>query len=128
MKQKILFGVAAVLGIVVGGIFSLFQKPYVEVSRSFVVRNERHAAEKVYDYEGYYTLQTAHEAARVLTAWLQSPGGVHTVYREAGIESSFTTLRAYERVFSLRRADTPFFEIRFKAETEEDAEKLSVSR
>jgi len=127
MKQKLFLIIAVVFGIVAGGVFSLFQKPFVEVSQSFVVRNERHAAEKVYDYEGYYTLKTANEAAAALTAWLQSPGGVQAVYRDAGVENSFEKLRAYERVFSVKRADTPFFEVRFKTSEKENAEKLSIS-
>lgn len=127
MNYKLFLAAAIALGVAAGGAYSLFQKPFVEVSQSFVVRNERHAAEKVYDYEGYYTLRTANEAAAALIAWLQSPGGVQAVYRDAGIENSLRTLRAYERIFSVKRADTPFFEIRFKAETSEDAGKFSSS-
>lgn len=127
MKQKFFLIIAAILGIVAGGVISLFQKPYVEVSRSFVVRNERHATSSVYDYEGFYTLQTANEAAHALMTWLVSPGGVQAVYRDAGIAVPFRKLRAYERAFSIQRADTPFFEVRFKAEEKRNAEKLSAS-
>ena len=106
---------------------SLFQKPYVETSQSFTVENRRRAAEKVYDYEGYYTLQTANEAAKMLISWLTNPGGVSAVYQDAGVKQRFLTLRSYERAFTIRHAETPFFEVRYKTKTSGEAQKLSAS-
>ncbi|MDO8558574.1 MAG: hypothetical protein Q7S09_05350 [bacterium] len=126
-KQKLLIIASLLVGLAGGGLMSLFQEPYTEASRSFLVQNKRYAAQNAYDYEGYYALQTANESAKALSSWLTSPGGVYAVYRDAGMNASFKTLRSYERAFSVRGVDTPFFEIRYHAAIEENAEKLSVS-
>ncbi len=126
-KQHLLVIVAILIGIAVGGVISLFQEPYTEASRSFLVQNKRHTAQDAYDYEGYYTLQTASEGAKALSSWLTSPGGVSAVYRDAGVSGSFTTLRSYERAFTVKRTDTPFFEVRYRTATKENAEQLSTS-
>src|SRR5690348_11078000 len=72
--QKMLLAGALVAGLAGGLVAFRLQRPYVEASRSFVVQNKRHAASTVYDYEGYYTLQTADEAAKSLASWVASPG------------------------------------------------------
>lgn len=126
-KEMLIVLVAALVGIAGGRIACFFQKPYTEASQSFIVQNRRHAAQNAYDYEGYYTLQTANEAARTLTSWLTSPGGVYAVFRDADIGQPFSALRSLEHVFTLKSTETPFFEVRYRAATKEAAEKLSGS-
>lgn len=126
-SQKTFLIGSVVLGLLAAGAVSYFQKPYIEASQSFIVRNDRHEAYAVYDYEGYYTLQTANEGAKTLVSWLVSPGGVDAVYQKALVEHRFQKLRDYERAFAVRRSDTPFFEVRFKARTIPEAERLSAA-
>lgn len=124
-KTALLLAAAFVAGLVGGGVASVFARPYIEGSASFIIQNERHPSATDYDYEGYYTLKTADEAARMLVSWLRSPGGVESVYREAGIVPDIQKLRSYERVFDVRHTDTQFFEVRFRAKTPRDAERLA---
>jgi len=126
-KQKNAILTVFLAGLVAGAIVSFFQKPYAEASRSFIIENRRQSNAASYDYEGYYTLQTANETAKNLVSWLTSPGGVTMLYQDAGLRNEFRTLKAFEQAFSIRRADTPFFEVRFEADTEEDAAKLANS-
>lgn len=108
-----------------GLLLSAVSRASVEGSVAFFVRNERRAPETLYDYDGYYTLQAAQIAASTLAHFLRSPGGVEAVWREAGITKRVRRIRLYERVLDIRQQGTPFLEIRFKADTDQDARRLA---
>jgi capsular polysaccharide biosynthesis protein len=124
-KISILILASVFSGACIGFAASLFQKPYTEASRSFVVQNERHTASSQYDYEGYYTLQTADEAAKALVSWLSSPGGVSEIYQASSVDGQFRNLGNYEKAFNVRRADSPFFEVRYKSRNQDEAARIS---
>jgi len=126
-KTALVIATAFCIGVFGGGIASVLSEPYTEGSVSFFVRNERRASEVAYDYEGYYTLKAADEAASALVSWLRSPGGVAAVYGDADVRIAPRKLRLYERVFDIRRDGTPFFEVRFKTASADEAQRLSAA-
>lgn len=123
-KYKLIFAIAVLTG-VSAYIFSAAQSKQYETSLSlFVIKSETQDTSD-FKYDGYYALQAAESISSSMEQWLKDPETVNTIYQKAQLGTDFGDLKSYAKKFKAKKMSSQHIEVKFKTESEKEAEKIS---
>ncbi len=123
---KLILSVAIITGIS-AFLFSIVQPLEYEVSLSLFVNKDKTQETDDFKYDGYYALQTSEMIANSIVEWLKSPGIVNSIYQKAEVTYDFKNIKSYTKKFTVNKMSTQYVEVKFKTNSEEDAEKISLA-
>ncbi len=122
--SKLIIAVSVVTGLS-AFLFSTMRPIKYEVSLSLFVKKVGTQQTDDFKYDNYYALKAADIIADSIEKWLKSPSVVDAIYQEAGIDRSFRNIREYTKRFSAKKMASNYVEVRFKAGSQQEAEKIS---
>jgi capsular polysaccharide biosynthesis protein len=106
-------------------IFSFIQPAVYETSLSLLIGKEGTQETDDFKYDGYYALQTSEILADSIQQWMKSPETVDEIYKEAGVDREFESIKSYSKKFTAKKMSPQYAEIKFKASERDEAEKIS---
>ena len=125
-NSKLILAVAVIVGLS-AFLFSIIQPVKYEVSLSLFINKDKTQETDDFKYDGYYALQAGEIIAGSVAEWLKSPEAVNAIYREAGVEHNFKSLRSYAKKFTVKKMSAQYVEVKFETNNKEDAEKISTA-
>ncbi|MEA1937156.1 MAG: Wzz/FepE/Etk N-terminal domain-containing protein [Patescibacteria group bacterium] len=125
-KTKLILTVAMITGLS-AFLFSVVQPIKYEISLSLFVNKDKTQETDDFKYDGYYALQAGEIITGSIAEWLKSPELVDAIYQEAGAERNFKDLKSYTKKFTVKKMSAQYVEVKFKTNSKEDAEKISVA-
>lgn len=124
-KNSKLILIIGIITAVSAFIFSIAQPIKYETSLSLSIIKDKTQVTDNFKYDGYYALQTSEIIADSTEQWLKSPETVDAIYKEAQVDLEFKNIKSYTKKFIARKMSSQQVEVKFKTNTQEEAEKIS---
>ncbi|MCK5084590.1 MAG: hypothetical protein KAQ64_02970 [Candidatus Pacebacteria bacterium] len=106
-------------------LFSAIKPVVYEVSMSLVINKNKTQNTDDFKYDGYYALQTSDMLASSIVEWTKSPTMVGAIYQKAEVNQDFKNIKSYTKKFTVNKMSSQHVEVKFKADTRENAKKIS---
>ncbi|MCK4525328.1 MAG: hypothetical protein KAU07_02745 [Candidatus Andersenbacteria bacterium] len=108
-------------------LFSAMKPAVYETSISLAINKNKTQNTDDFKYDGYYALQTSEMLADTIVEWTKSPTIVDSVYQKSGVNQNFKNIKSYTKKFTAKKMSSQHVEVKFKSDTRENAEKISLA-
>ncbi|NOQ68307.1 hypothetical protein GQ568_02605 [Patescibacteria group bacterium] len=108
-------------------LFSAMKPAVYETSISLAINKNKTQNTDDFKYDGYYALQTSEMLADTIVEWTKSPTIVNSVYQKAEVNQNFKNIKSYTKKFMAKKMSSQHVEVKFKSDTRENAEKISLA-
>jgi len=125
-RFKLVLIIAAITGLS-AFLFSIAQPLQYEVSLSLFINKNKTQETDDFKYDGYYALQAGEIIADSIEQWMKSPETIDVIYNKAKIAHGFKNIKSYTKKFTAKKMSSQYVEVKFKADSREDAEKISAA-
>ena len=78
-----------------------------------------------YNYDSYYALKASDEFSSIISGWLKTPETVGMIFKKAGLDYLPSSFADFSGRFKTVKVSTNVLEIRFGADSKNEAEKIS---
>ena len=108
-------------------LFSAMKPAVYETSISLAINKNKTQNTDDFKYDGYYALQTSEMLADTIVEWTKSPTIVDSIYQKSGVNQNFKNIKSYTKKFTAKKMSSQHVEVKFKSDTKENAEKISLA-
>ena len=128
LREKVIFIIIiAVLCGALSLILGLVQKDSFDASILMTIHRAEREKSEDFQYDNYYSIQSAEYLANTVTGWVETPEAVTLVYKEAGIEDEMGDAYREAKSVKTKQLSSHLISVRLNNEDRNRVEKLSKS-